>query len=117
LLKISTQSFDALGRERFKAFAPRVDGWLQQVSPGWSARPPALRLDLLDRLLLRADRAGMKVETDYALFALICINSGTDPEGFAERRDVDEVLAADWAAASKVMRLYEIAFNTPAAPS
>ena len=59
----------------------------------------------------------MRIETDYALFAWILINVGRNWKAFADRPEVRAVLQDPaWRPDGKVMQLYEMAFDAPAAP-
>ena len=115
MLKINAAQMEALRQVQLRRFAPRLDVWLKQSSPGWAEREPQERIEILEEMLRVADRSGLAVETDYALFALIALNSGPNWRSFIGRSEVKELLEGAFDPQVKVMRLYELAFNAPAA--
>lgn len=110
LLKITTGQLSGLSNAKLQKLGPRVDAWLADAWPEWRRYAPDARLAELREILALAASSGMAMETDYALFAWVLLNSDTPWRTLVRRGSVAEALdAPDWAPQSKLVHLHALA--------
>lgn len=104
MLTISQPIMDALQAVRLRELAERIAGWLDGELPAWSQSER--RLSELQAILQAGHAAGMRVEMDYALFALLLLSSGGDWPALLSEPIARETMAnADVSAPSKLLWL------------
>lgn len=88
----------------------RVDDWLPEMLGGWPTLAPAQRHRTLRDLFGLAERYGLEIEVDWALFAWIMLANGPDWQRFHQRADVQDVLTdPEWNAGSRIVALQDLA--------
>lgn len=105
MLDFSSKQLRSVVAARLDTLARRIDLWLKDVRPGWSDVSEAKRHADLTEALGAAERAGMIVETDYAIFCQLVTEPAESVTSFLRRADIRAVIETDWKPAAKLVRL------------
>ena len=109
MLQFSKRQMHRVGTRKMDAFREQLDGWLGSEHAGWADLDDPTRQDALHDMISEAERAGMTVETDYAVFCRVLLDvpgaNLRDPCAPLFRPDIAEVLETDWKPAAKLVRM------------
>lgn len=106
MLRITPEVHATLGRSHRAGLVARLDGWLTQEVPGWTATPAGDRHAAVDRMAAQAEAAGMRSELDFALFVRLLVHLGAGTEAFFQTAQVREVMG--WQVTNQGARLHEL---------
>jgi hypothetical protein len=95
MLEISEQTYAQLIFLREQELMPKISTWLATEIPGWSATPGTKNWIELEEIMRVANKAGMLVETDYALFALLALTTAKDWRAQLSNPDALDMLQND----------------------
>jgi hypothetical protein len=87
MLAISQSVMDAFVHEQAGSMVDRIARWLAGELRSWNGAPGTAGRRDLEEIIRIGGRAGMEVETDFALLAVLLLSIGDDPAGasFASR--------------------------------
>ncbi len=106
MISISPSGVSAMQSGRFDDLQHRIDGWLCAELPSWLNRPVGQRKDDLHAVIADGREAGMRVETDFALYALLMFLPGGNWRDIRDERHVAEaMMLPDVTAPNKLMWL------------
>jgi len=92
MLQISEQTLSGMAGARADEMTARIAAWLPAELPGWRAERGSQEWSELKGIVQAADAAGMLVETDFALFALLALGSSRNWRAVLAEDDVAAVM-------------------------
>lgn len=105
MLVVSESSYNRLMSDRATGLARRIDPWIAPDVAGWPQIPQRERIRLLADAVQAGRIAGMRVESDFALFCLLVMRQRERLSALDDPRVREALGEVGVNAPSKLMRL------------
>lgn len=112
MLTMTDQQMAAFDKQRLHRIDPKIDRWLASQHAAWASMPLDQRKSVVGSMVDWADAAGMKAETDYALYCDLMVRIGPGWPQFAGSAAAQEIVGeADDTPPVKLEALTELAMQ------
>lgn len=106
MITISPSIVSAMQSDCFDDLEQRIFNWLSAELPAWASQPAGQRKHDLHAVVQDGRTIGMRVETDFALYALLMFLSGGNWRDIRDHAQVSEAMTIpDVTAPNKLMWL------------
>lgn len=106
MLTVTRRQTQVIVAQRLESLARRVAEWLERAPAGLPENSD--RLDRIRALMVDAQVAGMRAETDFALYAWLALRWPGTETAFRADPEVARILASDWRPEAKLVRITAI---------